>query len=135
MELVLSDRDDIKEPAAIAFDGNGRMFVLEIRGYMLTIDAQHQRDPIGRISLHEDTNNDGVYDKHTVFVDNLVFPRFVTPFGPNAILTMETDQDEVWKYTRHEQRRRGGQEGIVHHRPRPHRQRRAPAVLPHVDDG
>jgi mono/diheme cytochrome c family protein len=99
MELVLSERDDVKEPAAIAFDGNGRMFVVEIRGYMLTIDAQHQREPNGRISLHEDTNNDGVYDKHSVFVDNLVFPRFVTPFGPNAILTMETDQDEVWKYT------------------------------------
>ena len=99
MDLVLSERDDVKEPAAIAFDGNGRMFVLEIRGYMLTINAAGQRDPNGRISLHEDTNNDGVYDKHTVFVDNLVFPRFVTPFGPNAILTMETDQDEVWKYT------------------------------------
>ncbi len=99
MELVLSERDGIKEPAAIAFDGNGRMFVLEIRGYMLTINAASQRDPNGRISLHEDTNNDGVYDKHSVFVDNLVFPRFVTPFGPNAILTMETDQDELWKYT------------------------------------
>jgi mono/diheme cytochrome c family protein len=99
MDLVLSERDDVKEPAAVSFDGNGRMFVLEIRGYMLTIDAQHQREPNGRISLHEDTNNDGVYDKHSVFVDNLVFPRFVTPFGPNAILTMETDQDELWKYT------------------------------------
>ena len=99
MELVLSDRDDIKEPTAVSFDGNGRMFVLEDRGYMLTIDAAHQREPNGRISLHEDLNNDGIYEKHSVFVDNLVFPRFVTPFGPNAILTMETDQDEVWKYT------------------------------------
>src|SRR5262245_2767039 len=33
LEPVLSD-PDIQEPAQIAFDGNGRMFVLEIRGYM-----------------------------------------------------------------------------------------------------
>ena len=58
-----------------------------------------QLDPISRISLHVDTDNDGVYDKHTVFVDHLVFPRFVTPFGPNAILTKESNAQEVWKYT------------------------------------
>ena len=34
-----------------------------------------------------------------MFVDKLVFPRFVTPFGANTILTMETNADEVWKYT------------------------------------
>jgi mono/diheme cytochrome c family protein/glucose/arabinose dehydrogenase len=98
LELVLAD-PIIQEPAAIAFDGNGRMFVLEIRGYMKTADADGERDPVGRISLHEDTNNDGIYDKHSVFVDNLVFPRWVTPFGPGTILTMETDQGDVWKYT------------------------------------
>ena len=43
--------------------------------------------------------NDGVYDKHTVFVDNLVFPRFLLPFGPNALLTKESHAQEVWKYT------------------------------------
>ena len=89
----------IQEPTAIAFDGNGRMFVVEDRSYMLDLDMTGQLDPISRISLHVDTNNDGVYDKHTVFVDNLVFPRFVTPFGPNTILTKESNAQEVWKYT------------------------------------
>jgi mono/diheme cytochrome c family protein/glucose/arabinose dehydrogenase len=98
IEPILSD-PDIKEPTAIAFDGNGRMFVLEDRGYMQDADAGGERDPVGRISVHEDVDNDGVYEKHGVFVDKLVFPRFVTPFGANAILTMETDADEVWKYT------------------------------------
>ena len=98
LELVLSD-PEIQDPAAIAFDGNGRMFVLEQRGYMQDADASHELDPVGRISLHVDTNGDGVYDKHTVFVDKLVFPRFVTPFGPNTILTKESNADEVWKYT------------------------------------
>jgi mono/diheme cytochrome c family protein len=98
LELVLSD-PVIQEPTAIAFDGNGRMFVVEDRSYMLDLDMTGQLDPISRISMHVDTDNDGVYDKHTVFVDNLVFPRFVTPFGPGVILTKESNADEVWKYT------------------------------------
>ncbi len=95
---VLTD-PDIQEPGAIAFDGNGRMFVLELRGYMQDKDARGQLDPVGRISRHEDVNNDGVYERHTVFVDKLVFPRFVLPFGADAVLTMESNADEVWKFT------------------------------------
>jgi len=98
LELVLSD-PIIQEPTAIAFDGNGRMFVLEDRGYMQDADATGEHDPIGRVSLHVDTDNDGKYDKHSVFVDNLVFPRFLLPFGPNALLTKESHSQEVWKYT------------------------------------
>ena len=81
------------------FDGNGRMFVLENPGYMADKEANGELDPVGRISLWTDTNNDGVYDKHTMFVDHLVFPRFVTPYGPNTILTKESNAQEVWKYT------------------------------------
>ena len=98
LELVLSE-PDIQEPTAIAFDGNGRMFVLEDCGYMQDADATGENDPVGRISLHEDTDGDGVYEKHTVFVDGLVFPRFVLPFGPNAVLTKESHSQDVWKYT------------------------------------
>ncbi|HUR33687.1 MAG TPA: hypothetical protein VM032_07815, partial [Vicinamibacterales bacterium] len=98
LELVLSD-PDIQEPTAIAFDGNGRLFVLEDRGYMQDVDATGEHEPNGRVSLHVDTDNDGVYDKHTVFVDHLVFPRFLLPFGPNTLLTKESHAQEVWKYT------------------------------------
>ena len=98
LELVLSD-PIIQEPTAVAFDGNGRMFVVEDRSYMIDADMTGQLDPISRISLHVDTNNDGVYDKHTAFVDNLVFPRFVVPFGPHTILTKESNAQELWKYT------------------------------------
>jgi mono/diheme cytochrome c family protein/glucose/arabinose dehydrogenase len=98
IEPVLTD-PDIEEPMQIAFDGNGRMYVLEIRSYMQDGDATGELDPVNRISWHEDTNHDGTYDKHGVFVDNLVFPRFVMPYGANAILTMESNTDDVWKYT------------------------------------
>ena len=95
---VLAD-PEIKEPGAIAFDGNGRMFVLELRGYMQDADATGELDPVGRISRHEDADNDGVYERHTVFVDKLVFPRFVMPFGPASVLTMESNADDVWQFT------------------------------------
>ena len=98
LEPVLSD-PDIQEPAQIAFDGNGRMFVVELRGYDQTLDGFDLTPPIGRISVHEDRDNDGVYEHHGVFVDKLVFPRFVLPFGANTILTMESHSDEVWKYS------------------------------------
>jgi hypothetical protein len=98
LELVLAD-PEIQEPAQIAFDGNGRMFVLELRGYMQTADADGELDPIGRISVHEDKDGDGKYETHKVFVDNMVFPRFVMPFGANAILAKESNADELWKFT------------------------------------
>jgi mono/diheme cytochrome c family protein/glucose/arabinose dehydrogenase len=97
MEPVLSD-PLIEDPAQIAFDGNGRMFVVELRGYFQTPEGIDLVPPIGRISRHEDRDNDGVFEQHSVFVDKLVFPRFVLPLGANAILTMETNADDVWKY-------------------------------------
>jgi mono/diheme cytochrome c family protein/glucose/arabinose dehydrogenase len=98
MEPVLAD-PIVEDPAQIAFDGNGRMFVVELRGYFQTPEGIDLIPPIGRISMHQDRGNDGTYEHHTVFLDKLVFPRFVMPFGANTILTMETNADEVWKYT------------------------------------
>jgi putative membrane-bound dehydrogenase-like protein len=98
MEPLLAE-PIVEDPAQIAFDANGRMFVVELRGYVQTPDGIDLIPPIGRISMHEDRDNDGTYEHHTVFVDKLVFPRFVLPFGANTILTMETNADEVWKYT------------------------------------
>ena len=98
MEPILSE-PLIEDPAQIAFDGNGRMFVVELRGYFQTPEGIDLIPPEGRISVHEDRDNDGSYERHAVFVDKMVFPRFVLPFGANSILTMETNADEVWRYT------------------------------------
>ncbi|QJW89148.1 c-type cytochrome [Spirosoma taeanense] len=89
----------IEQPAAISFDANGRMYVLELRTYMLNADSKDELNPTSRISRWEDKNNDGVYETGTTFVDNLVFPRFVLPYGKDCILTMESDADNVYKYT------------------------------------
>ena len=75
------------------------MFLVELRGYVQTPDGVDSLTPTGRISTHEDRDGDGTFEHHTVFVDGLLFPRFAMPFGANAILTSETNKDEVWKYT------------------------------------
>jgi len=98
LEPVLSE-PQIKEPAAIQFDGNGRMYVLELRTYMQDIDANGELMPTSRISRWEDRDNDGVYETSVIFLDSLIFPRFVVPFGPNTILSMESNEDNVYKYT------------------------------------
>jgi mono/diheme cytochrome c family protein len=98
MEIVASDPDIIM-PSAMEWDGNGRMFVVEMRTYMLSADGADKYKPISRISMWESTKGDGKYDKHTVFVDNLVLPRFVLPLDGNSILTNETETQDVFKYT------------------------------------
>lgn len=98
IDPVLSE-PQIKEPAAIQFDGNGRMYVLELRTYMQDLDANGELLPTSQISRWEDLDDDGVYETGTVFLDSLVFPRYVVPFGPNSILSMESNEDHVYKYT------------------------------------
>lgn len=98
MQLVLSE-PDIKEPVVTVFDGDGRMFVAEMRTYMQDIDGSDQRKPTSRISMHVDTNGDGTFDKHTVFVDNLMLPRMILPLGKGQIVVNETDTLDLYLYT------------------------------------
>jgi mono/diheme cytochrome c family protein len=74
VELVASE-PMVEEPILIDWDPDGRMWVIEERGYMKDLPATGERDPIGRISVLEDTNDDGKMDKKTVFMDGLVLPR------------------------------------------------------------
>jgi mono/diheme cytochrome c family protein len=98
MELVASDPDVIS-PVVIEFDGNGRMYVVEMISYMMDAGASREHDPISRISRWESTKGDGHYDKHTVFVDKVVAPRMVLPLQDGVILMSETDSDDLVKWT------------------------------------
>ncbi|MBE7174395.1 MAG: cytochrome C, partial [Williamsia sp.] len=76
LELVASE-PMIKEPVAIAWDGDARMYVAEMRTYMQDADASGEQKPFSRISLLEDTDNDGKMDKSSVFIDSLLLPRMI----------------------------------------------------------
>jgi mono/diheme cytochrome c family protein len=74
VELVASE-PMVEEPVLIDWDPAGRMWVIEMLGYMEDILASTEREPTGRISVLEDMNDDGTMDRKTVFMDRLVLPR------------------------------------------------------------
>jgi mono/diheme cytochrome c family protein len=98
IEPVLSD-PQIEDPVAVTFDGQGRMYVLEMRSYMRDADGSNSRAPISRISRHEDRDGDGVYETHTVFADNLVMPRIAFPLEDGAVLVLETDNRDLYRFS------------------------------------
>jgi len=87
----------ITEPVACAFDGNGRLYVVEMRTYMQDADATGEQEAKSRVSLHEDTDGDGKMDKHTVYADNLLLPRMVLPLD-DRVLIQETNTLDIYSY-------------------------------------
>jgi glucose/arabinose dehydrogenase/mono/diheme cytochrome c family protein len=65
----------VRDPVALTFDPDGRIWVCEMRGFMPDVDGTGQKDPVGTVAVLEDTDGDGVLDKRTVFLDKLVLPR------------------------------------------------------------
>lgn len=96
LETVLAE-PDIAEPVMAAFDGNGRMYVLEMRTYMQDADATGEFKATSRVSRHEDTDGDGIYDRHTVFADGLLLPRILLTLDDRVIIG-ETNTDDLFIY-------------------------------------
>jgi glucose/arabinose dehydrogenase len=76
LELVASE-PLVRDPVAIDWDSDGRLWVVEMPGYMNDIQADHEHDPVGRVVVLQDTDGDGRMDKRTVFADGLISPRAV----------------------------------------------------------
>jgi putative membrane-bound dehydrogenase-like protein len=70
LELVAAE-PLVRDPIEVCFDENGRMFVVEMIDYS---EMRNEKPHWGRISVLEDTDGDGRYDKSTVFVDDLPWP-------------------------------------------------------------
>ena len=96
LELVASE-PMIEEPIAIAFDGDGKMYVAELLTYMQDIDGTNTNEPWSRVSLLEDTDGDGKMDKSTVFVDSLILPRNLLPLDDRVIIS-ETYSRNFYSY-------------------------------------
>lgn len=71
----------IEAPVALTFDSDGRLWVVEMRGYMPDNDATGEREPSGRITILSDQDHDGFFETSRVFMDKLVLPRGVLPLS------------------------------------------------------
>ena len=86
----------VNDPVAAAFDENGRLYVVEMRGY-----SEQPDELLSRVRLLEDTDGDGQFDESTVFVDQLSWPTAVACYdggvfigdAPDILYCKDTDGD------------------------------------------
>ena len=98
---LFAHEPDILKPIAMEWDERGRLWILETVDYPNTVrDDKGQGDD--RISILEDTDNDGKADKFTVFAEGLNIPTsFVFSNGgiivaqaPDFLFMKDTDGDD-----------------------------------------
>jgi mono/diheme cytochrome c family protein len=86
VQLVAAD-PLIKDPILAEFDGDGRLWVVEMQGYAVGKSMENvENPPMDDLVVLEDTDGDGVYDKRTVFIDKLVLPRALKVLDRNCVL-------------------------------------------------
>ncbi|MFT5474388.1 MAG: mono/diheme cytochrome c family protein [Kiritimatiellia bacterium] len=77
IEAVASE-PALDNPVAMAWDGNGRMWVVQMSAFMATVTGKGEDARTGKVTVFEDTNNDGKMDRHVNFLTGLLRPRAIT---------------------------------------------------------
>ena len=85
VELAASE-PNVRDPVAISFDEYGRMYVVEMRDY-----SERRDERLGEVRLLEDTDNDGAFEKSTVFAGGLPWPTAVICFGGGVFVATTPD--------------------------------------------
>lgn len=83
----------VQDPVAMDFDADGRLWVVEMRGYMPDIDGRGENEPVGRVSILADTDGDGRADQTTVFLDKLILPRAIKVCWGGALVAHD---EKLW---------------------------------------
>jgi len=76
----------VQDPVAISFDEGGRLWVVEMLGFMSDIDGTGEEDRVGRISVLFDDDSDGQMDRSQVFLDSLILPRALAVINGGALV-------------------------------------------------
>lgn len=89
VELVAAE-PNVADPADITFDEKGRMYLCELWNYP---GVPKPGERLGRVRLLESTRGDGIYDKSTVFAENLRWPGGVICWDGGVFVASAPD---VW---------------------------------------
>ncbi|MEP6669354.1 MAG: PVC-type heme-binding CxxCH protein [Chthoniobacter sp.] len=83
---LMSAEPTIVSPVAMAFDENGRLYVVEMIDY-----SERREEKLSRIKLLESTKGDGHYDKSTIFADNLPWATAITCWDGGVFVLASPD--------------------------------------------
>lgn len=87
IELAAAE-PNVADPVDIAFDEDGRMWVAELWNYP---GIPKKGEPLGRVRVLESTTGDGVYDKSTIFAENIIWPSGVLPWDGGVFVVSSPD--------------------------------------------
>lgn len=112
----------VAAPVASVFDARGRLWVVEMAGYMPDVNGKGEDRPNGKVVILEDENGDGLMDTRKVFLDSLVLPRAICLID-GGILVAESPN--LWYYAIHNDKPgrrvlvdgKYAEEGNVEHQP------------------
>ncbi len=107
IEIVAAE-PEVVDPVAIAFDADGRLWVVEMGDY--PNGPKEGEAPLSRIRILEDPNGDGRFEQSRIFADKLLFVTGLLPWRGGAIVTLagrvafmedrdgdgRADVDETW---------------------------------------
>jgi mono/diheme cytochrome c family protein len=85
IELVASE-PEVEDPVTLQFDADGRIWVVEMRGYMNNVLAKGEDEAVGRIAMLSEPGPDGRARRIGTFADRLVMPRAVAPVAGGALV-------------------------------------------------
>jgi mono/diheme cytochrome c family protein/glucose/arabinose dehydrogenase len=83
----------VQDPVVITFDEDGRLWVVEMRGFMPDIDGTGEKKRVGRVSVLEDTDGDGQMDVSTIYIDSLTMPRAIALVPGGALIA---ENEALW---------------------------------------
>ncbi len=85
IELVAAE-PLVEDPVAMTWDEFGRLYVVELRGYMPDAYGTGSEEPVGQVVRLEDTDGDGRMDSSEVFLGALVNPRAVAVVNEGVLI-------------------------------------------------
>jgi mono/diheme cytochrome c family protein/glucose/arabinose dehydrogenase len=85
IELVAAE-PLVEDPVAMTWDEYGRLYVVEMRGYMPDAYGNGSENPVGQVVRLEDKNGDGRMDTSEVFLGELVNPRAVAVVNGGVLI-------------------------------------------------